>query len=418
MFERLRELSDLTFRAHGHGYFWTSELIWLHVVSDALIGLSYVVISATLAYLVYRIRRLPFHGMFLAFGLFLIACSATHFMDILVIWKAHYWWQGFVKALTAVASLGTALLLLRLVPRALALVRSAELSEERHGELKTRNQELEALYENALEARKRELQGAVETMHAARDQAAQASLVKNHFLSLVSHELRTPLTAINLYLQSLERDREGSLSARQGEMLRRIAGSSRRLLELIDTLLEYSQLQRGRLAMQVEAFHLATVAGEVVETLAVLAEHKQLPLRLEAVPALPPLCSDPRLVRLILTNLVDNALKYTVHGEVRVTLAHADETHRLAVHDTGPGIPPEKQNVIFEPFEHLEPVRHKHTPGVGLGLALVKEMVHMLGGRIELQSQVGAGSTFTVLLPPVPEPRGDEGGGPADHGLG
>src|SRR5271169_6685089 len=108
MFERLRELSETTFSAHGHCYYWTWELLWLHVVSDTVIGLSYVAISATLAYLVYRIRGLPFHGMFLAFGLFIVACGATHLMDVLVVWKAHYWWHGFVKGITAVASLATA----------------------------------------------------------------------------------------------------------------------------------------------------------------------------------------------------------------------------------------------------------------------------------------------------------------------
>jgi signal transduction histidine kinase len=84
-----------------------------------------------------------------------------------------------------------------------------------------------------------------------------------------------------------------------------------------------------------------------------------------------------------------------------VSLAPAEGSHRLAVRDTGPGSPPEQQAIIFEPFEQLEPVRQKHTPGVGLGLALVKEMAGALGGRIELTSQTGAGSTFTVVLPAV-----------------
>jgi len=81
-------------------------------------------------------------------------------------------------------------------------------------------------------------------------------------------------------------------------------------------------------------------------------------------------------------------------------MEHADGAHRLAVRDTGPGISPEQQTIIFEPFEQLEPIRQKHVPGVGLGLALVREMAGALGGRIELTSQVGAGSTFAVVLPP------------------
>ena len=131
MMDYLQRLADQPFVPHRHCYLETRELIWLHVVSDTLIGLAYVAISLTLAYLVYRIRHLPFPWMFLAFGVFIISCGMTHFMEVLVVWDARYWLQGFVKLATAVSSVGTALLLPPLVPQALALVRTAELSEER-----------------------------------------------------------------------------------------------------------------------------------------------------------------------------------------------------------------------------------------------------------------------------------------------
>src|SRR5262249_52996986 len=99
-----------------------------------------------------------------------------------------------------------------------------------------------------------------------------------------------------------------------------------------------------------------------------------------------------------------NALKYTEQGAIEVSFGHADGAHHLVVRDTGPGIPPEQQMTIFEPFEQLEPIRQKHTPGVGLGLALVKEMAGALGGRVELTSQLGAGSTFSVVLPSIGPP--------------
>jgi signal transduction histidine kinase len=385
MLERLRELSETTFSAHGYCYFWTSELIWLHVVSDALIGLSYVAISLTLAYLVHRIRNLPFHWMFLAFGLFIIACGATHFMEILVIWKAHYWWQGFIKAITAIASVATALLLPPLVPRALALVRAAELSGQRRDRLEAKNKELEALCQKIQELDEVKSQG-----------------VKRSFLSLVSHELRTPLTAINLCLQSLQRDREGSLSCRQQEMVQRIAGSSRRLLDLIESLLEYATFQHRKLVTHAEEFDLVAVVANIIDEWTAQAKQKQLALHLVSTPELPTLRTDARLLRLIVNNLVDNALKYTAQGKVEVTLAVANELHVLTVRDTGPGIPLENQSMIFEAFAHLEPVHRKHSPGVGLGLTLVKEMVQVLGGRIELQSEVGVGSVFTVFLPSMP----------------
>jgi signal transduction histidine kinase len=221
---------------------------------------------------------------------------------------------------------------------------------------------------------------------------------------MVSHELRTPLTVITTYLQMLEMERAGTLAPRQREMLRKMLVASRRLLRLIESLLEFARVQSGRLTIRVESVDLATLAAETVEELQPQAQRKQLELRLQPAPALPPLQSDPRLVRLILSNLIDNALKYTEHGTVEVSLGHTDGAHRLAVKDTGPGIPPEQQAIIFEPFEQLEPIRQKHTPGVGLGLALVKEMTGALGARIELTSQVGAGSTFSIVLPPMGPP--------------
>jgi signal transduction histidine kinase len=248
--------------------------------------------------------------------------------------------------------------------------------------------------------RKRELQSALEAMRAARDHAEHASRVKSNFLGMVSHELRTPLTVITTYLQMLEMERGGALAPRQREMVRKMLAASRRLLGLIESLLEFARIQSGRLAVRVEPIDLASLATETVEEMQPQAQRKQLELRLLPMPELPPLQSDPRLVRLILNNLVDNALKYTEHGAVEVSMEHADGAHRLAVRDTGPGISPEQQTIIFEPFEQLEPIRQKHVPGVGLGLALVREMAGALGGRIELTSQVGAGSTFAVVLPP------------------
>jgi signal transduction histidine kinase len=104
-----------------------------------------------------------------------------------------------------------------------------------------------------------------------------------------------------------------------------------------------------------------------------------------------------------------NAIKFTDAGVVEVSLSHAAGAHRLAVRDSGPGIAPEHQARIFEPFEQLEAMKKKHLPGVGLGLSLVKEMADALAGRIELESRVGSGSTFTVVLPSPPLPQETQG---------
>src|SRR5436309_14933761 len=134
------------FMPHGHCYLWRPGLVWLHVVSDSLIGLAYVAISVTLAYLVSRIRNIPFNWMFLAFGLFIVACGGTHFMEVWTLWTPTYWLAGDLKALTAFASVATALLLPPLVPRAIDLMRDARLAEARRIRLETANHELAALY--------------------------------------------------------------------------------------------------------------------------------------------------------------------------------------------------------------------------------------------------------------------------------
>ncbi len=140
------------------------------------------------------------------------------------------------------------------------------------------------------------------------------------------------------------------------------------------------------------------------------AEDKGLALRMESPESMPPLESDPRLVRLILVNLLGNAIKFTEQGAVKLVLTHEADTYQLAVIDTGPGIPPEHQTRIFEPFEQVEPARKKHLVGVGLGLALVRDMVNSLQGAMALDSKIGQGSTFKIVLPQVrnatPQPAG------------
>jgi len=247
--------------------------------------------------------------------------------------------------------------------------------------------------------RKRELEGALEAMRVARAQAERASQAKSDFLRLVSHELRTPLTAIQTYLYVLERDAGETLAPNQRDIVHRIAASSDRLLGLIESLLEYAHIETGRLVVQRERVDVPALVQEVVSQMAPQATEKGLELRVAPAVTVPAVQTDPRLIRLIVANLVGNAIKFTMRGAVELSYSHQDHAHRLSVRDSGPGIPADIQTHIFEPFEQLEPVHQKHTPGVGLGLALVREMVQALGGHVELESRVGAGSTFTVVLP-------------------
>jgi signal transduction histidine kinase len=266
-------------------------------------------------------------------------------------------------------------------------------------DLTSRTRDLEALAREVPQ-RRRELVTALESARVARDHADHASAMKTSFLRMVSHELRTPLTSLKLNLERLERSHDTALSPRQRDMVRMIHGSTVRLHELIESLLEYARIEGGRLRVEVEPFDARLLCEGVLEELSPQAEQKGITLRLAPHPgAPPPLASDPRLCRLVIVNLVGNAVKFTHHGEVEVTVTWDAGLHRVRVRDTGPGIPAQDQERIFEPFEQMEPVLNKHTRGIGLGLSIVKEMVEALHGRIELTSEVGAGSTFTVSLP-------------------
>ena len=116
--------------------------------------------------------------------------------------------------------------------------------------------------------------------------------------------------------------------------------------------------------------------------------------------------TDQGILRLVLINLIDNAIKFTEQGEIRISLERQAEFLEITVADTGPGIPPERRVNIFEPFEQGEHVKHKHSPGVGLGLVIVRRMIGILGGSIRLESVEGAGSTFIVMLPCSPASGG------------
>jgi len=246
--------------------------------------------------------------------------------------------------------------------------------------------------------RKRELETALDAMRFAREQADRASAQKTSLLRMVSHELRTPLAALLLQIDRLRRDAAG-LAPPHRDAVKRMRSVMYRLSSLVDSLLEYTRIDAGGMTIAPVRLDPAAVAAEVVDELRPLAQAKGLTFAAPAAGSVPLLETDARLLRLVLLNLVQNAIKFTDSGSVAVSVTAGAGEHHLSVTDTGRGIAREDQARIFEPFEQLEAIARKHTPGIGLGLALVREMVGALGGRISLESRPGAGSTFTVALP-------------------
>lgn len=228
-------------------------------------------------------------------------------------------------------------------------------------------------------------------------QTAEALRVRDEILSFASHELRTPLASLHLQLEVMRRQMNALSAPGQKKALERMERAYERMLELVESFLQYSRLQ-GRITLKPEAVDLNVLAAEVVEELRPQANRKRVPVVLSPAGQPCGVESDQRFLRLILINLIGNAIKFTDRGKIEVNLAVRDGERRVSVRDQGPGIAAADQIRIFEPFERGESISKTHIPGVGLGLTLVKRMTEAIGAEIELESRVGAGSTFTLVM--------------------
>jgi signal transduction histidine kinase len=286
-----------------------------------------------------------------------------------------------------------------LVARAHNLVSARRARSILRAELATREFDVGELAEQLAE-RKRRLESLLESLSDALEHAEIASRFKTSLLRLVSHELRTPLGALQLQLERLSGEHRGPLNEAQQQLIVRMRRSLARLTDMIQSLLEYARIESGRLELFVESFDLRELAQSVVDDFAPQAESKGLGLWLECTPGSAEFESDARLVRLVLVNLVANALKFTEQGQVVLSVEVGADACALRVQDSGPGIEPSQRTAVFEPFFQGEPAGHRqYTQGAGLGLSLVREMLHALGGSIELSSELGVGSTFRISVP-------------------
>lgn len=346
--------------AHEYCYLREPKLIWLHVTSDVLIGASYVSISGTLAYLVYRASRgIPFNWVFLAFGLFIVSCGLTHFMEVWVIWEPVYWLSGYVKVITAAASLATAIALFPLVPKVFALIDAARRGEQRRVEIEQLNQELE------------------------------------RFNYSVAHDLRAPLRGIAGFSHILKEDHAAALPSEARLHLERIQQSVGRMDALISDLLRYSTVGRQEMLLRpVRLEDALRSATDLIE-----AEIRETRAQIILQPGLPPVIGDPALLQVVLQNLLANALKFVAPGTTPVIEVRAQTQGRfvrLSIADNGIGIPPEARDKIFRMFERFHPT----YPGTGIGLAIVFRAVERMHGRIGIVREPRPqGTEFWLELP-------------------
>ncbi|MBD2414423.1 hybrid sensor histidine kinase/response regulator [Nostoc calcicola FACHB-389] len=374
------------FIPHGHCYLWKTGLVWLHIISDGTIALAYYSIPFLLIYFISKRQDVPFNGVFVLFGAFIIACGTGHLMDIWTLWYPYYWIAGSLKALTAIISIYTAFALISLMPQALTLPSPAQLEAINR-----------ALSSEIVERKRIEIE-----LRQAQEIAQNSSQAKSEFLANMSHELRTPLNGILGYTQILQRTESLSEKARKGVGVIFQCGSH--LLNLINDILDLSKIEARKLELYPVDFYLPSFIDSVTEISRIRAEQKVIAFHVQLDPDLPTgIHGDEKRLRQVLINLLSNAIKFTQQGSVIFKVevtgqelnANGQNKYkiRFQIIDTGTGIKPEQAEKIFQPFEQVGNQK-RQSEGTGLGLAISQKIVLLMGGQIQVQSTLGKGSTF------------------------
>jgi signal transduction histidine kinase len=229
----------------------------------------------------------------------------------------------------------------------------------------------------------------------------QASALKSQFLANMSHEFRTPLNAILGYTHMLLNNVTGQVTDPQRKSLTRIDSNSRHLLALINDILDITRIEAGRMPLNATSFGIGELFDEVQAELEPIIKRSNLSVSTKVRGTVPTLRTDRQKVKQIVLNLLSNALKFTPSGSVTMTASYDGRARQVAVavRDTGVGIPKEDQAKVFEDFRQLDSSPARGYGGTGLGLSICRRLANILGGSIELDSEPGKGSTFTLRLP-------------------
>ncbi len=251
--------------------------------------------------------------------------------------------------------------------------------------------------ENEIVLRSRELDEANPELRRANGRLAELDRAKTVFFSDISHEFRTPLTLLLGPLQDLLDD--PGLPPVHWERLALMRQSALRLLRLVNALLEFAQIEAGRLQARYAPTDLGTFTAELAEMFRPIIERAGLALEVDCPPISEPAWVDRTMWEKIVSNLLSNAFKFTVAGRIGVRLGEDGRGHVLSVSDTGTGIPPDERPRIFERFHRVQGGRARTHEGTGIGLSLVQELVKLHGGSVGVDSEVDAGTTFTIVVP-------------------
>ena len=365
------------FMPHGHCFQWDPGILWTSIISDTLIAVSYMAIPFTLIFQIMRKRKdLPFNWMFICFGVFIVACGLTHVMEIITIWKPYYPISAIVKAVTAAASVPTAIILYRIAPKIVRLPSVHQLVHEQTLRLK----------------------------------AEAANEAKDRFIAVLSHELRTPLTPVKAGLDLLEtelKQRDGSTAPEIEDALKMVRRNVEMETTLINDLLDVSIAARGQLDLNLDLVDFREV---VEQSLALFQEEVRrkniaLDLRLSAEKTV--VIGAAIRLHQVVNNLLSNAVKFTPEqGRIAVALENDRGWLRLSVHDNGSGVHADNLEKIFQPFEQAGRRGAKSRDGLGLGLTIARTIAESHKGTLSAQSDgIGKGTIFVFQLPLAEQQR-------------
>ena len=301
----------------------------------------------------------------------------------------------------------------RLEEQAHELEESQFIVKQSNEELQQLNEELEEKTEllevqNQEVARKnQEVERARQSFEEKAEQLALSSKYKSEFLANMSHELRTPLNSLLILARLLADNSLNNLTDKQVEYSRTIYSAGTDLLELINDILDLAKIESGTMSLNIEQIAFADLEMSLEQTFRQVAHNKELSFTIELDDKLPAtIYNDSKRLQQVLKNLLANAFKFTEQGSVKLEIRMSSDAFQadnsmiaFAVSDTGIGIPPEKQKIIFEAFQQADGTTSRKYGGTGLGLSISRELAQLLGGRIELVSEPGQGSIFTLYLP-------------------
>jgi HAMP domain-containing protein/CheY-like chemotaxis protein/signal transduction histidine kinase len=310
----------------------------------------------------------------------------------------------------------------RLEMQTKTLQASEHLLTKQQEELQQTNQELEekarllAAQNAEVEKKNREIEQARVNLEEKAEQLALTSKYKSEFLANMSHELRTPLNSLLILSKLLAENAEGNLTVKQVDFARTVYSAGAELLALINDILDLSKIESGTMSVDLGEVLLTDVKDDLERTFAQVAADKRLELSIEIAPeAGQSMYTDSKRLQQVLRNFLSNAIKFTDAGRVKMkiyqategwsagipTLDAAERVLAFAISDTGIGIETEKQKIIFEAFQQADGTTSRKYGGTGLGLAISREISNLLGGEIQVHSQLGKGSTFVFYIPQV-----------------